>query len=228
MDSNRVEWNARHKALRQAMRPPIRLEGAKQLFLDLHAPLHAYSVSNGAGWNLEEELWQGLSEEVFRCVPPGEEQSIAWCLWHLARIEDVTMNLLVGDCDQVIHQGDWARRLHSPIQDIGNQITAAGIKTLSDQIAFEDLRNYRCAVGQRSREVVFQLGSVDIDRKTSPQRLQRCLEEGAVLPQAQGALDYWGGLTVAGLLLMPPTRHNLLHLNEALKLKRKAQKFLKK
>jgi hypothetical protein len=228
MNANRVEWNAKHKALRQAMKAPIRLEGAKQLFLELHAPLHARVVSNDPGWNLEEELWLGLSEDVFRCVPPGEEQSIAWCLWHLARIEDVTMNLLLGDCAQVIQQGDWARRLHSPIQDTGNQITAGGIKTLSDQIAFEDLRNYRSAVGQRSREIIFQLGSVDIKRKTPPQRLQRCLDEGAVLPNVQGLLDYWGGLTVAGLLLMPPTRHNLSHLTETLNLKRKAQKVLKK
>jgi len=34
-------------------------------------------------------------------------------------------------------------------------------------------------------------------------------------------IDYWSGLTLAGLLLMPPTRHNFIHLNEALRLKQK-------
>jgi hypothetical protein len=34
-------------------------------------------------------------------------------------------------------------------------------------------------------------------------------------------LEYWGGLTYAGLLLMPPTRHNFIHLNEALRVKKK-------
>ena len=228
MDSNRVEWNNRHKALRQALKNPAELNQAKQLFLDLQAPLHARSVSFTEGWNLEEELWQELTEAQFRCVPPGEEQSIAWILWHLARIEDAAMNVLVADREQVISQPDWARRLHSPIMDTANRISPEEIKVLSAEVGFEALRVYRSAVGQRTREVVFQLGAVDIQRKTPPQRLQRLLDEGAVLPKAQGVLDYWGGLTVAGLLLMPPTRHCLVHLNEALKLKHKAQKYLQK
>jgi hypothetical protein len=37
----------------------------------------------------------------------------------------------------------------------------------------------------------------------------------------RGVIGYWGGLTGAGLLLMPPTRHNLVHLNEMLKIKAK-------
>jgi len=56
-----------------------------------------------------------------------------------------------------------------------------GVQNLSVRVAFEDLRAYRNAVGQRTREVVFQLGSVDIPRKTPLARLQRLLDEGAVL-----------------------------------------------
>jgi hypothetical protein len=37
--------------------------------------------------------------------------------------------------------------------------------------------------------------------------------------------EYWGGLTLAGLLLMPPTRHNLIHLNECVKIKKKVLRF---
>jgi hypothetical protein len=39
---------------------------------------------------------------------------------------------------------------------------------------------------------------------------------------AEGAgylLDYWGKQKVAGLLLMPATRHLMVHLNEAVRLK---------
>ena len=224
MEPNRQQWNEQHKALRQALRQASDLDRVRELFLAVHAPLHARTVSNTAGWNLEEELWLGLSEAAFRCIPAGKEHSIAWCLWHLARIEDITMNLLVADCDQVISQGDWARRLHSPFQDTGNLISPQGVQGLSEQVAFEALRVYRSAVGQRTREIVFQLGTKDIHSKVSPARLQRCLQERAVLPEAQGLLDYWGNLTVAGLLLMPPTRHNFVHLNEALLLKKKALK----
>jgi hypothetical protein len=46
-------------------------------------------------------------------------------------------------------------------------------------------------------------------------------DEGAVVEAARGLLDYWGKRNIAGLLLMPATRHNLVHLNEALQLKQR-------
>ena len=229
MDQNHEVWNRKHKELRQALgRPHEELSQAKQLFLDVHAPLHAQSVSFTEGWNVEEEIWAGLTEAEFRLIAPGEEHSIAWCLWHLARIEDATMNVLVADRSQVITEADWARRLHSPVYDTGNCYTVEDVSLLSEKVAFEGLRTYRSAVGQRTREVVFQLGSVDVKRKTPKDRLQRLLDDGTVLPRAADLLDYWEYLTVAGLLLMPPTRHNLVHLNECLRLKKKAQKVLQK
>ena len=65
------------------------------------------------------------------------------------------------------------------------------------------------------------LSPEDLKKKVDPQRLQRVLAEGAVEPAAMGLIEYWGGRSVAGLLLMPPTRHNFVHLNEALRLKQK-------
>jgi hypothetical protein len=53
------------------------------------------------------------------------------------------------------------------------------------------------------------------------------MDEGALLPEAIGILQYWSKRTIAGLLLMPPTRHNFLHLNEALRIKLKLQRSAK-
>lgn len=228
MDPNRVEWNQHHQALRRALKSVATLDEARQLFFAVHAPLHAYSVYKGQGWNLEEALWEGLTEAEFRYIPEGEEHSIAWCLWHLARIEDATMNVLVADSTQVYRQGDWASRLHCPIDDTGNLISAEEVIHVSQKVAFEDLRAYRSEVGRHTRAIVAGLSANDLKRKSPAERLQRLLTEGAVLPNATGLLDYWGGLTVAGLLLMPPTRHNLVHLNEMLSLNRKVKKALKK
>jgi len=47
------------------------------------------------------------------------------------------------------------------------------------------------------------------------------MDEGAVVEAARPIADYWAKRNVASLLLMPATRHNLVHLNEALELKRK-------
>jgi hypothetical protein len=49
------------------------------------------------------------------------------------------------------------------------------------------------------------------------------MDEGAVVAAAKGVVEYWGRRNTAGLLLMPATRHNLVHLNEALWLKGRRQ-----
>ena len=57
--------------------------------------------------------------------------------------------------------------------------------------------------------------------KVDPAGLELLLDEGAVNEGSRWLLDYWGGLTLGGLLLMPPTRHGLVHINEALSVKKR-------
>jgi hypothetical protein len=134
MDPTRKQWFADQQALRKALKKPIQLETAQALFLKQHAYLHSNEVSGGSGASLEEEVWVGLDEAAFRCLPAGTEHSIAWCYWHLARIEDITMNLLVADTDQVYSASDWKLRLHAPFDDTGNMITPEDVRTLSEQV----------------------------------------------------------------------------------------------
>jgi hypothetical protein len=107
------------------------------------------------------------------------------------------------------------------MRDTGNAMDGQGVAELSAAIDLEALRAYRVAVGRRTREVVRQLQPGELKHRVEARRLQQVLDEGAVVQEAQGLLDYWGGLNIAGLLLMPPTRHNFVHLNEALRIKQK-------
>jgi hypothetical protein len=45
------------------------------------------------------------------------------------------------------------------------------------------------------------------------------MNEGALLPEADVLVEYWSRKKAYQLLLMPPTRHLMVHLNEAQKLK---------
>jgi hypothetical protein len=60
-----------------------------------------------------------------------------------------------------------------------------------------------------------------LKEKVDPERIQHVKDEGALIPAAYGIADYWSKRDSAGLLLMPATRHNLVHLNEAYRLKSK-------
>jgi hypothetical protein len=141
----------------------------------------------------------------------------------MARCEDITMNLLVAGSPQILHRDNWLEQMRITAQDTGNAMSWEEIAQFSAAIDIGALRAYRVAVGRRTREIVKQLGPEELKQKVDPARLQRVRDEGAVVEAARGIADYWGRRTVAGLLLMPATRHNIVHLNEALRIKRRHQ-----
>jgi hypothetical protein len=131
------------------------------------------------------------------------------------------MNLLLAGRSQVFDDDNWFDWLGIPYRDTGNAMSGPNIEILSDKINVNALRSYRIAIGRRTRENVMQLPASQLLEKVDPARLARILTVRAVVEEAHGVLEYWGGLTYAGLLLMPPTRHNFIHLNEGLRIKKK-------
>lgn len=221
MKADREVWNLNQKALRAALGQPQAHAHALELFLAQHASLHTAAVAGTGAWSLEDEVMQNIGEAVFRRIPHGMEHSIAWVFWHLARIEDVTMNVLLAGAPQVLYEGNWLAQMRVDKPETGNAMSPAEIVQFSETVDMPALRAYRAAVGLRTRQVVVQVAPGGFTQKVQPERLLCLLEQGAVVEATRGLLAYWGGLTLAGLLLMPPTRHNFLHLNEAARLKAK-------
>ncbi len=142
-------------------------------------------------------------------------------MWHMARCEDIAMNLLVAGSPQVLNQGHWLKKMKVKVCDTGNAMSKADLVEFNNTIDLAALRAYRVAVGRRTREIVQQLEFADMKRKVEKSRVQQVIDEGAVVEAAHALTDYWSKRNVAGLLLMPATRHNLVHLNEALQQKRR-------
>ncbi len=215
---NREHWNEQHQVLQNVLRSGDH-RAALDVFLPHHAMVHAAEMSNAGLWSFEDEIWQDAGDDLIRRI--SGEHSIAWNLWHIARIEDVTMSRLVAGCPQLVDQDGWRDRLKVPFRHAGNAMSDADMQRLSAEIDLAALRAYRIAVGRRTREIVQQLQPGDLKQKVDPARLQQVVDDGAVPAAAHEIIDYWGSRTLAGLLLMPATRHNFLHLNEALRLKHK-------
>jgi hypothetical protein len=223
VNSNRKLWNQQQQALRHALLRSADHQQALELFLSQHAMVHSAAMSQSSLWSFADEIWGDLTAEAIRRIPPNCDHSIAWIMWHIARIEDVTMNMLVADAPQLLHRDGWLERLQVTARDTGNAMDEAAVADLSAAIDVGALRAYRVAVGRRTREIVQQLQPEQLKQKVEPARLGRVLDEGAVVEAARGLIDYWGGRNIAGLLLMPPTRHNFIHLNEARRVKRKSR-----
>jgi hypothetical protein len=213
------ELNNLHKSLRQALMETRDEQSAIDFFLQLHSRLHARQVSPHTTWSYEDLLLEGLEEDKIRQIPEGQSHSIAWIIWHLTRVEDVTMNLLVAGQDQVFETGNWQSKTASPIKHTGNGTGLDEVMALSAIVEIDALRAYRVVVGLATQDIVRRLTLADFKRKVAPGNIQRILDEGAVIQAGMDAVEYWRRQDVAGLLLMPPTRHTLVHWNEAWQLK---------
>ncbi len=217
--SFRKLWNKQQQELRRLLLRSDQHDTTIALFLGQHAALHSAQVGQSASWSFEDALFEGITEEQIRRIPRNCEHSVAWAVWHTARIEDVAMNLLVAGGPQIALRDNWLERMGITVQDTGNAMDEARMAWLSATIDIQALRAYRVAVGRATREIVQQLPAEALKQKVDPARLERVMAEGAVVQAARGIVDYWGRRTIAGLLLMPPTRHNLVHLNEAWRLR---------
>jgi DinB superfamily len=85
---------------------------ALDIFLKQHLRLHSSMVEDGNDFPLEDGLLGPLSEDQIRAAAAPGANSIAWLLWHMARSEDIGVNLFVAGRPQVIEDSDWARRLN--------------------------------------------------------------------------------------------------------------------
>lgn len=216
-------WNKDIKQLREIILKQDKIEESKTLALSLHSMVHSSEMSGLLIKTFEDELWEDLDEYTFRTSTNEKGRTIAYGLWHSARIEDITMNLLVFGDEQVFNLGNWKEKINSNIVDTGNAMTDDGILQFSKNINMLELQNYRIAVGRKSREVIKNLTSGDMKRKFEKYRLQRVIDEGAVLDvdASNWLIDFWGRKSVSGIILMPATRHHVVHINESFSAKKK-------
>jgi hypothetical protein len=191
---------------------------AIRLFLRQHAMLHSAQVARTQLESLEDAVLEDITENQMRSIVAGCPHSVAWIIWHMTRCEDITMNLLVAGCPQVLNDR-WLGRMKVAVCDTGNTMNEQEIADFSHAINIKALRAYRVAVGRRTQAIVKRLKPADLKRQVDPVRLRQVTIEGAVLEGARGIVIYWGRRNVAGLLLMPSTRHILVHLNEVIRMK---------
>ena len=91
--------------------------------------------------NEVDELVGDLREDEYAIMPTAKDETIAWVLWHISRIEDLTMNILVNGEKQIFNE-DWQTRMNSPIRDTGNALSDNQIIQLSKSLRIQELLAY--------------------------------------------------------------------------------------
>ena len=182
--------------------------------------VHTAAVSDGEGeWSLADQIVSGLSEEQLRTCPRPGMNSIAWLLWHTARTEDVTMNLLVAEGPQVLDAG-WLTRLKLTRRDIGTAMTDDDVADVSGKVDIPSLFAYREAVGRRTREIARAIRPEELDIIIDEARIKVITEAGALAEEAYRVARFWHGKTKRFMFNMPASGHQFMHLSEALTTRR--------
>lgn len=190
-------------------------------FLKLHHDLFPSDENN----TYEDYIWHNTTIPMFSTTIKNEK-TIGYYLYHLTRIEDITANVLIANNEEIFFKENYQHRLNSIITTTGNELKDNEIVVFSNQLNYDELRKYRMEVGKATEAIVKSLNSFDLKRKFSKKTLDKIFESGSVSldPSASWLVDYWGKKTVEGLLLMPLSRHHLVHLHACYRILKKLLK----
>ncbi len=215
-----IDWNPMQGKLREMILKVEHFDEMKELLFHMHSLVHCKEVYHGKEQTFMDELWDGLEDQAFRMMPTIKDDTIAWNIWHITRIEDLTANYLIAEREQVLDE-NWHKQLNTKVTDTGNAMTDEEIISFSNEVDMGALREYRNAVGCRVKEILESLKPEDLKRKVPKDGIQRIAEVRGVSthPGAVWLLDFWGKKNIAGIILMPITRHQIVHLNDSRRLK---------
>ena len=186
---------------------------ARDLFLDQHAAVHSAAVG-GNSMSAAERTFGGLTDEQMRVRPREDLNSLAWLLWHIARAEDVFLNLVLTARSQVFDEA-WAKRLRVSRRDFGTGMSSPEVTELTRQIDLAALRDYRDAVGRATREIVGGFTPEDWTGTVPAEALQRAAAQDAFGTRSEMLVKVFTGRSRRGLLSGIALLHASAHMGEA-------------
>ena len=186
---------------------------ARDLFLDQHAVMHSAAVG-GNKMSSAERTFAGLTDAQMRVRPREDLNSVAWLMWHIARAEDIIVNTVLAGRAQVFDDA-WMKRLGITRRDFGIGMSSAEVTELTAQIEPGALREYRDAVGTRTRDVVGGFKPQDWDGTVAAETVQRAAADGAFGARTEALSKAFPGrprtLMLSGIALF----HSAGHMGEA-------------
>ena len=177
-----------------------------------HAQSHAGEVYGEP--SVMDRVFGAPSDAQMRARPAPGLNSLVWLLWHMARTEDVAVNLVVTPGAQVWDDA-WARRTAIPRVDTGSGMSEAEVVALTAAADVAAVRAYWVTVGRRTREVVRELPPPAWDEIIGEGDIARAASalEGEFPP---GQPHPWLGDSLARRISGAAVAHSRVHLGEAL------------
>ncbi len=168
-------------------------------------------------------IFNTCTKEDFSKMPLSNDKTIAYYIYHLTRIEDITSNTLICGEEQIFFKNGYYKSIKSPIITTGNEIRRENLVEFSSKLDIEQLKRYVFDVIKNTNNVIKKMTYGESNFKVSKERKEALLKLNAVSTDEESfwLVDYWCKKTQAGLLLMPFSRHQILHLSGCLRIIKK-------
>ncbi len=106
----------------------------------------------------------GLSQEQLHFVPEGQSHSIAWCMWHAARIEDLFFQQIFQGKPAEWDTGGWAARTGLPAKGFGTGQSNDDARAVRIG-SLDDFRAYQLRVAELSSAYLDSISEADLERQ---------------------------------------------------------------
>lgn len=223
MFSAAYDWNPNQKNLAYFLLRSDTYKDAISLCLEMHKQLH--DLSKYGNPTIYQQLIFNLNPRVITFRAANHFSSIAWNIWHITRIEDAISNILINKSNQILNS-EWNKKLGVKTTETGNSFSEIDVDNFDLKINTSELMKYRKAVGKNTQKILKKLTTEDRVRKPQAEQFERILKEGVLTNQKESIwlLDFWRRKSISGLLTMPITRHQIVHINDCIRLKEKYSK----
>lgn len=175
-----------------------------------------------------------LNREDFSAIPfinadGYHSKTIAYSIWHVFRIEDITAHTLISQDSQVFFSGNYKERIGSPIITTGNELVKKQISDFSEKLDIDELYSYAEETAESTNVILKNLSFADMKRKITEEDRERLKELNVVSGDERACwlIDYWCGKNVLGLIQMPLSRHWIMHVEASLRIKNKITAYTK-
>lgn len=153
-------------------------------------------------------------------------KTIAYSLWHIFRIEDITAHTLINGDEQVFFGNGYQERINSPLITTGNELVKNEICDFSKKLDIDELYEYISEVKKSTESIVRDMTYEMLRNKITSDR-REYLQSLNVVSSDESAvwlIDYWCGKDIRGLIQMPFSRHWIMHVEACLRIRDRIKK----
>ncbi len=209
------EWSELNKKMQMLLRKKDTFKDGISVCLELRNTLS----------DAVEKLCDKLSDEQYSLMPYPDAngyhcKTIAYSIWHMARIEDITAHTLICGDEQVLFRDDYLKATCSPIITTGNELARDEITAFSQSLNISELLRYAADVKASTDELLSRLSYEDSKRRFTIDDKERVIASKSVSEDENAVwlIDYWCGKDITGIIKMPFTRHLIMHIEAMMRI----------